>query len=1103
MKKYVLLLVGCILAFHTKAQGDSEKLLINENFQSWDAVASSTTETSISKKTDFSNETLVYKLREIDVKPNGWDDTRFNAEKASKGYLQAAKTATPSIELSPLASITKVEFVHGATGGSRGYQLWKKVGNGDWVSVSDAFANPSSGDLVSVNINEENVALKFTNLNAAQNAYLFDLRIYGNYVSSAPQVNLTTSTNIAGAGVISRSINSDTYDQGVSLTLTATPNFGYKFIKWTDEANNALSSDTSLEITLDTDKTIIAVFEAIATHTFNVKIEGSQWGKVSLSPEPINGKYEAGTIVTVSVVPNPVTTFSYWEDETSESSRTIQVTGDMELAATFDEIPFIVGWDFKQQEPRQNRKADFYSETTNTGMMNAYKEADNTVIAWLANQGMYSPAYACIRKWATDFVNDQRYFQASFSTIGYKNIQVTSMMGGGYQMYAKQMMQYSIDGEVFKDLTTVDLTAAYNSTWVDCNAILPSEAEDVELVYIRWIADKNSTILGSGNDGTALTNIFIFADKEFIPDLDAPILITTTPAEGSTTASAINGSVVLTFNEKVQPGTGDITLNGEVLTGVFGSKTATFKYAGLSYNTPCTFIVPAGALQDMSGNAFEGVTLNFTTRNRPQPIAKIFDAVIALDGSGDYTGVQEAINAAPDNSATPYLIYIKNGKYIGHVDIPVNKPFIRLIGQDIDNVIISDNRLSGDKGDGTPVYHVSQGATVVVNSANCYFENITFDNSYGFENRQGPQALAMYTNNDKIVLKNCKLRSYQDTYLTSTKNINDRHYLERCYIEGAVDYIYGSGDVFFEECTLFNNRLSGGYIVAPSHAASTKWGYVFNNCTLDGDPGTTVYLGRPWHNSPKTVYLNTTAKIDIYAAGWYYKMNAIPAIFADYGTADAQGNPVDLSQRIEDYEYDIKDENDVVIETIRGKAKKALTDEEAAQYTLSNVLQGDDNWDPLAITEATEAPIIAGQDGEIYWDAVDYAICYVIIENGEVIDFTIEPSYTPSSTKTNAEYQVQAVSEHGALSRLSNKLSMSTVHIDMNQQSEVKYYTEKGYLYIKSLPTNCKVEIFNLMGGKLYTEVVSGELVTPIHGVCIVHLTSDGFATSFKVVASK
>jgi pectin methylesterase-like acyl-CoA thioesterase len=822
-----------------------------------------------------------------------------------------------------------------------------------------------------------------------------------------------------------------------------------------------------------------------------LNIAGSQWGEVQLSPEPVGGKYPAGTIVTATVIPNAVTSFSFWETGSSELSRQIQINGNTDITATFDELSFIVGWNFKVQEPRGNRSADFYSKTDNKGIMNQFKP-DGSQINWLANAGSFSPSYPCIRKWTAeaDFLTEQRYYQASFSTLGYTNIEVKSLMGGNYQVYTKQIMQYSVDGITFKNLTTVDIAEAHNATWVDCNATLPAEAAGLEKIYIRWVADTTGPIKGTGNDGTALTNIFVFADKEIVNDTDAPVFISSNPAENSSTASA-NGSIVLTFNEKVQAVADKrITLNGEELTGVFGSKTATFKYTKLSYNTEYTFIVPEGALTDLSGNAFAGITIHFKTMNRPVPIAKVFDAIIAADGTGDYTTVQAAIDGAPASASSPYLIYIKDGRYTGHVEIPVNKPFIHLIGQSKDGVIIADNQLAGDAGDGTPWGHVSLTATVVVNATDVYFENITFENTWGYEKQTGPQALAMNTNNDRIIFKNCAMRSYQDTWITSTRGINDRHYLQNCHIAGAVDYIYGSGNVFLDACTLYNTRPSGGYIVAPSHQTGTDWGYVFSNCIIDGPAGVITYLGRPWKNAPKTVFLNAICKVDVYASGWYYKMGAIPAIFADYGTMDANGNPLDLSQRIEDYEYD---DNGT---TIRGKAKKSLTDEEAAQYTLQNVMKGTDDWDPLAITEATDAPVVVANQTTLSWTSVDYAICYVILQNGKAVAFTMDNQYT--ITDNSASYRVQAVAASGALSALSNETGLTG--ISTPPAPEISRYVKNGYLHLEHLPEAASIEIYNWMGQRIHRAVShSGSYSVEMTGHGIVKILSDGKITVFKI----
>ena len=1039
MKKiyYLFFLVLGLIAQNSVAQ---EKLMYSTDFQNWTAISTLTTETTVAKTTDFSGETINFKFLQVALNPTGSDATRFIYAPATPaaggavvtpGWAQAQKVAGSYIELSPLNSITKVVFTHGATGSSRGYKLWKKnATDAAWVLVSSAAAAPAAGQTVTVNINESNVALKFTNINDAQNAYLFDLKIYGNYTSSTPQYALNTNLSIANSGVITRTPNATEYAAGTAVSLQAIPNFGYRFVKWVDtDTNGDLSSANPYSVTINGITNIQAVFEAKNTFNFTLNKIGSSWGEVLLSPTPTNGKYEEGTVVTLLVVPNPVTNFSYWEDNTTTTQRTITINADKTLSATFDEIPFIVGWNFKDQSTKQNKAADFYSESTNTGLISSY-EPSGTVVNWLSSAASFSPTYPAIRFWTAgaSFSTTRRYLKAQFATTGYKNIQVKSLVSGNYQTYSKQKLQYSLDDVTYTDVANVDITTVYNSGWKDLNAILPIAAEGQARVYLKWIADETSPLLGNSadNDGTAYTNVYVFADKEIINDTNAPALISTVPVNNSNTAS-INGAVVVTFDEKVKVGTGNITLGSTVLTGSFGAKTATFYYEKLNYNTQYTFTIPAGALTDLSGNSFAGTTITFTTGVRSEPTKKLFDAIVAKDGSGDYLTVIEAINAAPVSRTIPWVIFIKNGKYTGHHDIPSTKPFIHLIGQSRDGVIISDNRLCGDAGTGNTVYHVSLGATMVVNSTNCYFENILFENSFGYDNQAGPQALALYTVTNKFAMNNCYLRSYQDTYLTAYNNISDRHYIKNSKIEGAVDFIYGGGDVFFDRDTIHCVRKDGGYIVAPSHGNGTAWGYVFSNCTVtEKISGTTTYFGRPWSNAPKTVFINTKLNASVYASGWYYKMGAIPAVFADYNTTNSQGNAVDLSQRISSYQYDVKDASGNVTSTVTGTAKSALTDAEAASYTYENViLRNGDSWDPRMIAEAPNKPLNLQKSGNnVSWDAVPYTRLYIVYRNGAIVGYSLNNSYSDLTAVNGTNiYAVQAVSEFGALSATSDNLT--------------------------------------------------------------------------------
>ena len=527
--------------------------------------------------------------------------------------------------------------------------------------------------------------------------------------------------------------------------------------------------------------------------------------------------------------------------------------------------------------------------------------------------------------------------------------------------------------------------------------------------------DSPMTGVESANDGTAIADIFVLADATGAAD-EVATLVSSNPADQATGVSR-NGAVILNFDNKVKAGTGKATLNGEEIAPVISGKSAIFKYSGLAYNTAYTFSMPEGVLVSRSGKPVAAAEISFTTMERQQPEAKLYDAIVAqdgtvLDGSAIkvYTTLQAAIDAAPAGRAKPWLIFVKNGRYNEHIDIPATKTHLHIIGQQRDKTVIYDDRLCG----GDNAYSVDPGATVVVKGTDTFFENITLENSYGYEKLAGPQALALNTVADRVCMNNVALLSYQDTWITSSSS-TARHYIKNSLIEGAVDFIYNNGDVYLDGDTIQINRPSGGYIVAPRHTADTKWGYVFQNNIIRPRKGidvTDVWLGRPWHDQPKTVYINTQTFINIPAKGWYNTMGGLPALWAEYNTVDKDGNPVDLSQRESYYWYWIDKEAGTKAEVFN--VKNTLTAEEAAQYTIKNVMGGSDNWQPDLMCEACDVPAVQGANGRLSWQAVPYAICYVVTKNGEVVGMTKETSFDGYTEGDN--WQVQAVNEYGGLS---------------------------------------------------------------------------------------
>lgn len=883
---------------------------------------------------------------------------------------------------------------------------------------------PSTDDIFYVKIYIRNVAVN--------KQYAFsDVTVTGDVageIEAVPTYTMSVRLGMDNAGKVAASPAGSEFDEGTTITVSATENFGYHFKGWTDEQGREVSTMNPYTFDISANTTLIASYDKVETYALNLNLEGgANDNLVQLQPEGyvVDGVhwYETGTDVKLTACNNRILTFTAWEDNSTEMERTVRMDGEKNITANFSCVDYIVGWDLYYDQPGKDRAADYKADSENAGML-SLRKADGTTAGWLTRgigNGLENGKYAA-RIWK--YLSEEWYWEISFSSKGYQNLVISSCIGDDYNTYSVNNVEYSIDGG-----TTFTKIGEFNPPsrgWDGPKEFaLPADANDQERVHIRWMPDRSSEKVGvaSDYDGTSIAEVFVLADAGALAD-EYATLVSSNPTEGATGITR-NGSIILNFDKKIKAGTGCATLNGETLVPIISGKSAIFKYSGLDYNTKYTFVMPENVLTSRSGNAVGKMEITFTTMERQQPEARLYDAVVAQDGSGDYVTLQAAIDNAPEGRGTPYLIFVKNGRYKEHIDIPALKTFLHIIGQDRDKTVIYDDRLCG----GDNAYSVDPGATVVVKAADTFFENITLENSYGHEEQAGPQALALNTQADRIALNNVALLSYQDTWITASSQKN-RHYIKNSLIEGAVDFIYNGGDVYLDGDTLEINRTSGGYIVAPRHTADTKWGYVFMNNIIrpgkDFKTGNTlnvtdVWLGRPWHDSPKTVFINTQTFVPIPAKGWYNTMGGLPELWADYNTVDADGNPLDLSQR-ESYYYYIDRSTGNKVEKFN--VKNFLTDEEAAQYTLKNVMGGEDNWQPNLMCEPCDKPVVKSDGKKLVWEPVPYAICYVVTKDGIVVGFTTETSF--DGYAEGETWQVQAVNEYGGLSAKADVNSSTT-----------------------------------------------------------------------------
>ncbi|MBE8723052.1 pectinesterase family protein [Sphingobacterium pedocola] len=294
-----------------------------------------------------------------------------------------------------------------------------------------------------------------------------------------------------------------------------------------------------------------------------------------------------------------------------------------------------------------------------------------------------------------------------------------------------------------------------------------------------------------------------------------------------------------------------------------------------------------------------------------------YDITVDKSGKGDYKTLQEAIDAVPNFRKSITHILIKNGEYKEKIVLAESKQNIHFVGESRENVRITYDDYASKKNAFGEELGTSGSAGFYIYGIDIYFENITFANTAG----PVGQAVAVLVAGDKVQFYRCSFLGFQDTLYTYGKQ--SRQYYLECYIEGTVDFIFGSSTALFDKCVLFGKK--GGYYTAASTPEGREFGYVFRYCELKGDtPTSTFLLGRPWRPYAKTVFLHCRMDDVVAPRGW-----------DNWGKVENEHTV---------YYAEYKSIGKGAYATDRVAWSKSITDQEAAKYTVGNVL-GD--WTPF------------------------------------------------------------------------------------------------------------------------------------------------------------
>jgi pectin methylesterase-like acyl-CoA thioesterase len=306
--------------------------------------------------------------------------------------------------------------------------------------------------------------------------------------------------------------------------------------------------------------------------------------------------------------------------------------------------------------------------------------------------------------------------------------------------------------------------------------------------------------------------------------------------------------------------------------------------AALDYNKSYYVTVDASAVRGAGGVMPLGGEANWSFSTRAAPPTDPSQLRVALDGTGDYCAVQTALEAAAKGAT----ISLGRGYY--HELIHVSgKSGVTLRGDDRKASVIlgvNNENLNG----GT----AKRALVNIEKSSDLTIERLTIHN---LTEQGGSQAEALRLQDcDKCVVREADILSLQDTLLW-----NGRIYAKDCYVAGNVDFVWGTGGVFFDHCEIKTVGRKG-YVVQSRNAAD-GYGYVFVDSKISADAGVSgILLGRidvSVYPGSHVAYINCEMGNHIAPEGWTVTGGAAGASlrFWEYQSTTEGGAALDVSRR--------------------------------------------------------------------------------------------------------------------------------------------------------------------------------------------------------------
>lgn len=296
-----------------------------------------------------------------------------------------------------------------------------------------------------------------------------------------------------------------------------------------------------------------------------------------------------------------------------------------------------------------------------------------------------------------------------------------------------------------------------------------------------------------------------------------------------------------------------------------------------AYNLVPSYSLPSPT----SGQTSNSTTVSWThpTDGTTPPDGAV---LVSVDGrvSGSYKNLTSALASLPTDSTTQ-IIFMYPGVYNEQTPAINRAGQVVIMGytDDAPGRTYKTNQVTVTQARGLSIsppptgHSNAETATIQTASKKISMYNIDIINS---ENLDGSQSnyvtLAASIYGDKVGFYGCSFIGWQDTLLTGATS--GYQYYESCYIEGAIDFIWGYSKAYFKGSTIAAKRAKSAMTAHSRSSLTAIGGYIFDQCLFTAAATATVdltgqvYLGRPYSQYALVAIKNSYLDNVIQPAGW-------------------------------------------------------------------------------------------------------------------------------------------------------------------------------------------------------------------------------------------